>query len=49
MPSKLIAINLNISVNTVAKHRANLMAKTKARNAADLARMSIQAGIIIDD
>jgi FixJ family two-component response regulator len=45
MPSKMIAMNLKISIRTVSKHRAHLMAKTKARNAADLARMTTLAGI----
>jgi len=46
MPNKRIATDLNISIKTVANHRANLMAKTKALNAADLARLSMVAGII---
>lgn len=43
--NKQIAADLNISVKTVANHRANLMSKTGAHNAADLTRMSIVAGI----
>jgi two-component system sensor histidine kinase UhpB len=46
MPNKNIAAKLNIRVTTVAKHRANLMSKTKARNAAELARMGTIAGIV---
>jgi DNA-binding CsgD family transcriptional regulator len=46
LPNKRIAIDLNISVKTVAKHRAHLMAKTQALNAADLARMSALAGVL---
>jgi DNA-binding CsgD family transcriptional regulator len=46
LPNKRIAMKLNISVRTVAKHRSNLMAKTKALNAADLARMSALAGVL---
>jgi PAS domain S-box-containing protein len=45
LPNKRIALDLKISIRTVAKHRSNLMAKTKALNAADLARMSTLAGI----
>jgi two-component system response regulator FixJ len=44
--NKQIAIEMGISVKTVANHRANLMAKTKAINAADLARVSVMAGIV---
>jgi DNA-binding CsgD family transcriptional regulator len=46
MPNKRIAAELHISVKTVANHRAHLMAKTQALNAADLARMSMLAGFI---
>jgi two-component system, LuxR family, response regulator FixJ len=46
MPNKRIATGLNISIKTVANHRANLMAKMHALNAADLARISTMAGII---
>jgi two-component system sensor histidine kinase UhpB len=45
MPNKRIATMMQISIKTVAKHRAHLMAKTKALNAADLARMSTIAGL----
>jgi PAS domain S-box-containing protein len=47
-PNKRIASNLKISIRTVAKHRAHLMAKTHALNAADLARMCTLAGILPD-
>lgn len=43
--NKQIAHDLKISIKTVANHRANLMAKTGAINAADLTRMSVMAGI----
>jgi two-component system sensor histidine kinase UhpB len=46
MPNKLIAVELQISIRTVAKHRAHLMQKTKALNAADLARICTVAGIV---
>lgn len=39
LPSKRIAYDMNISINTVSRHRASLMTKTKARNAAHLTRM----------
>jgi len=38
-PSKRIASRMNISINTVSRHRASLMTKTKALNAAHLTRM----------
>jgi FixJ family two-component response regulator len=43
--NKQIAADLGISIKTVANHRANLMAKTGALNAADLARLSTLAGV----
>jgi two-component system response regulator FixJ len=43
--NKQIAADLGISIKTVANHRANLMVKTRALNAADLARMSTIAGL----
>jgi two-component system, LuxR family, response regulator FixJ len=45
MPNKLIAAELGISIKTVANHRASLMKKTQALNAADLSRLSTIAGI----
>jgi FixJ family two-component response regulator len=45
MPNKRIASEMNISIKTVANHRANLMQKTQALNAADLSRLSTIAGI----
>jgi two-component system response regulator FixJ len=42
--NKQIACDLHISVKTVANHRASLMSKTQATNAADLARLSMIAG-----
>jgi FixJ family two-component response regulator len=44
--NKQMAADLGISIKTVANHRASLMAKTQALNAADLARMSTTAGIV---
>lgn len=43
--NKQIAHDLKISIKTVANHRASLMAKTGAVNAADLTRLSVLAGI----
>ena len=44
-PSKQIARELGISLKTVANHRASVMAKTQASNAADLARLATAAGL----
>jgi two-component system response regulator FixJ len=44
--NKQLAFDLNIAVKTVINHRAHLMAKTHALNAADLARMATIAGIL---
>jgi two-component system response regulator FixJ len=43
--NKQIAMELGISIKTVANHRASLMEKTAALNAADLTRISMIAGI----
>jgi FixJ family two-component response regulator len=43
MPNKNIAAELGISIKTVENHRASLMAKTGALNAADLVRMKMLA------
>jgi FixJ family two-component response regulator len=40
-PNKNIAMELGISIKTVENHRASLMAKTGALNAADLVRMKM--------
>jgi FixJ family two-component response regulator len=42
--TKMIADELGISARTVDHHRANLMAKMRAANVADLVRMSVEAG-----
>lgn len=44
-PNKLIAFNLDISPRTVEVHRANVMAKMRARSLPDLVRMSLAAGV----
>jgi len=46
LANKQIASEMGISIKTVANHRANLMAKTGALNAADLVRMSMIAEIV---
>jgi two-component system response regulator FixJ len=46
LANKQIATEMGISIKTVANHRANLMAKTGALNAADLVRMSMIAEIV---
>jgi two-component system, LuxR family, response regulator FixJ len=43
-PNKAIAFNLDISPRTVEVHRANVMAKMKARSLPELVRMSLAAG-----
>jgi two-component system response regulator FixJ len=45
LANKQIAGEMGISIKTVANHRANLMAKAGALNAADLVRMSMIAEI----
>ena len=45
LSSKQVAKELNISVKTAENHRAKLMQKTGALNAADLARMAMLNGI----
>ena len=46
LANKQIAGEMGISIKTVANHRANLMSKTGALNAADLVRMSMIAAIV---
>ncbi|MGD9097660.1 MAG: response regulator transcription factor [Desulfobacterales bacterium] len=41
-----IADELFISIKTVEKHRANLMAKLKLKGAAELARLAIEKGLV---
>lgn len=45
--NKQIAMDMDIAVKTVINHRANLMTKTQALNAADLARMATLAGVLL--
>jgi two-component system response regulator FixJ len=44
-PNKAIAFSLDISPRTVEVHRANVMAKMKARSLPDLVRMSLAVGL----
>ena len=44
--NKEIASDLGISIKTVAHHRAHLMEKVRAVNAADLVRMAMVAGVL---
>ena len=46
--SKEIASQLNLSVRTVEKHRANIMEKIGVREVASLTRWCIQAGLVDD-
>ena len=41
LSSKQIAGKLFISINTVANHRKNMLAKTGARNSAELVRINM--------
>lgn len=44
--NKTIAREMNLSVKTVEKHRANLMRKLDLHNAADIARFALNCGLI---
>ncbi len=46
LANKQIARELGISVKTVELHRSNLMRKLELRNAADLTRLALNAGLI---
>jgi two-component system, LuxR family, response regulator FixJ len=45
-PNKIIAWKLGLSVRTVESYRAQVMARLRARNAADAVRIAIAAGIV---
>jgi FixJ family two-component response regulator len=45
MSSKMIASELGISVKTVEAHRTSTMSKMRAKNAAELVRLAVSAGI----
>lgn len=46
LSNKRIAINLNRSVKTVEKHRANLMRKLRLHNVAQVTRFAVQSGLL---
>lgn len=46
MSNKAIAESLNLSVNTIAKHRSNLMAKLDVHNASGLTKYAIENGLV---
>jgi DNA-binding NarL/FixJ family response regulator len=46
MSSKRIVSELNLSLRTVEKHRANIMDKIGVREVASLVRYCVQAGIV---
>ncbi|HEX8621240.1 MAG TPA: response regulator [Allosphingosinicella sp.] len=45
-PNKVIAWKLGLSVRTVESYRAQVMTRLRARNAADVVRIAIAAGIV---
>ena len=47
--NKAVARELNLSVKTVEKHRANLMRKLSLRNAADITRFAINHHLLAQD
>jgi FixJ family two-component response regulator len=47
--NKVIAHRLGISDKTVEKHHASLMKKMNARSVAELVRISMIAGITVDE
>lgn len=49
LSNKRIAVQLNLSVKTVEKHRANLMRKLHLRNVADVTRFALQSGLCEKD
>ena len=44
--SKRMALQLNRSVKTIEKHRANLMRKLQLHNVADVTRFALQSGLL---
>lgn len=47
--NKAVARELNLSVKTVEKHRANLMRKLSLRNAADITRFAINHHLVVQE
>ena len=41
--------SLSLSVKTVQWHRSNLMSKLNAHNAAELVRIALQRGLVVDE
>jgi DNA-binding NarL/FixJ family response regulator len=44
-----IAASLSLSIKTVEWHRSNLMSKLNAHNAAELVRIALERGLVVDD
>lgn len=44
-----IASRLSLSIKTVQWHRANLMSKLSAHNAAELVRIALERGLVVDE
>lgn len=44
-----IAASLSLSIKTVQWHRSNLMSKLNAHNAAQLVRIALQRGLVVDE
>ena len=47
--NKRIALNINRSVKTVEKHRANLMRKLGLHNVADVTRFALNSGLMTEE
>jgi DNA-binding CsgD family transcriptional regulator len=46
MSSRQIAEKLFTSINTISRHRANMLAKTHSKNCTELVKYAIRAGLI---
>jgi len=44
-----MAASLSLSVKTVEWHRSNLMSKLHAHNAAELVRIALQRGLVVNE
>lgn len=44
-----IAASLSLSIKTVEWHRSNLMSKLNAHNAAELVRIALEQGLVVDE
>ena len=47
--NKTVARDLNLSVKTIEKHRANLMRKLSLRNAADITRFALNHHVVASE